>query len=69
MGIKATTIEVRVCDRPGCGKRVTDKGTRVTMTNGALVAVADDEPHGVDLCRACGEQMSAFWERKAEAKA
>ncbi|HKY51668.1 MAG TPA: hypothetical protein VJP45_10460 [Candidatus Limnocylindria bacterium] len=64
---QATTT---VCDRPGCEKRVTDKGSKMVMQNGDLVflAPADQVDEGVpsaDLCRECTQQIGNAWNRKA----
>lgn len=58
-----------ICDRPGCERRVTEKGGIMitlehdtTFTHGG----APEESNGhVDLCRECLQQMQSAWNRKA----
>jgi hypothetical protein len=57
-----------ICDRPGCGRRVTDKGGAALMTDHALLFVdkaAENTDH-VDLCRECRGQMASAWYRKSD---
>jgi hypothetical protein len=67
---KVERVETDVlCDRPGCGKRVTDKGGILFVLDSSIItgpqptaAVGDDH---VDLCRECLQQMQSAWKRKA----
>jgi hypothetical protein len=57
-----------ICDRPGCGKRVTEKGGAMwTVGHNLAAGVADpfSQDH-VDLCRECLQQMGSAWNRKAD---
>lgn len=58
-----------VCDRPGCGKRVTEKGGLVMLSDGHLLFLerpeCTEEMHGIDLCRECLQQIGNAWNRKA----
>jgi hypothetical protein len=65
-----------ICDRPGCGKRITDKGGIMDIHASESDNVADvmfigcgsPMPPGtcVDLCRECMQQMGNAWNRKAD---
>ncbi len=73
------TIDVpqRVCDRPGCSARLTDRGGRFALAvipdkSGDMVAMVtplgEDDDHageGVDLCRVCAESLRSWWSAKA----
>lgn len=70
------TKEQTVCDRPGCSKRVTDKGGIMvihasesdTVAEVLLIEHGNPMPHGtfVDLCRECLDTMTKAWNRKAD---
>lgn len=67
MKVERVQMDV-VCDRPGCGKRVTDKGGAMyTIEHRVRFAKVDGEAGAhVDLCRECYGQMQAAWSRKGE---
>jgi hypothetical protein len=71
--MKTERIETDVvCDRPGCGRRVTAKGGKMATIDHHFLSLIDDaaevyetvEDH-IDLCRECHGQMVAMWLRKA----
>lgn len=64
---QATTT---VCDRPGCEKRVTDKGSKMMVQDGQLHflppdATLEESVASSDLCRECTAQVGNAWHRKA----
>jgi hypothetical protein len=67
------TKEQTVCDRPGCGKRITAKGgfmfideSKVEFTGDETLLNVDQRSDAVDLCRECLQQMHNAWNRKAD---
>lgn len=68
------TKEYIECDRPGCGKKVTDKGGIMYTIGHALHFAARgdalpgemDHADADDLCRECFGQMQSAWNRKVE---
>jgi hypothetical protein len=79
MGVLA--VETRVCDRPGCGARVTDLGlpsagliAEVGVTtvelyrppgSDAPVPPAGSQGHATDLCRECRNSLATWWAGKS----
>jgi hypothetical protein len=56
------------CDRPGCERRVTDKGGVMVIVGAALhfgPANAESD-RKIDLCRECLDTMTKAWNRKAD---
>lgn len=66
------TKEQVVCDRPGCGKRVTDKGGAMVIEDHILMAVDTPKTDGsdhIDLCRECLQSLGGWWAKKDESEA
>lgn len=68
--MKTERIETDVvCDRPGCGRRVTAKGGKMATIDHHFLSLTDDAAERgddyIDLCRECHGQMVAMWLRKA----
>ena len=66
---------ITICDRPGCGQRVTDKGLESaglsTQGVGKVVNFHSDDPTAPtppDLCRECVASLGTWWTARERRK-
>lgn len=60
-------VPIRICDRPGCGARITSHGRTgvVIGQNGPLEPPSPPGPDlSMDLCRDCYQSLWSWWTAK-----
>lgn len=57
-----------VCDYPGCERRVTDLGGRMTLDSiaGPTLALGESTDRTLDLCREHRRSLESWWARGAK---
>lgn len=71
--MSAVQVEQRVCDRPGCGRRVTERGMLGAALSTAGVSgigsgLYTDVGQAPDLCRECVESLGTWWTARQRAE-